>query len=88
MQECERKLENIATNFQVALERQTAAIMNSMQKMMETMFTYLINLLEISKQSSSPDRKTRASLMQQKFDASVPGGSHNIDDTSNNIDIG
>ncbi|GFT57511.1 hypothetical protein TNCV_803681 [Trichonephila clavipes] len=46
MQEFEKKLESILAKFQVAIERQTAAIMNSIQNIMDTMFSRLVNVLE------------------------------------------
>ncbi|GFX47895.1 hypothetical protein TNCV_4792751 [Trichonephila clavipes] len=59
IQEFEKKLENIVENFQAALEKQTTAIMNSMQIMIESMFKHLIEIIEISKQPSSRIKKKR-----------------------------
>ncbi|GFS97566.1 hypothetical protein TNCV_4488181 [Trichonephila clavipes] len=87
MQEFEKKLENIVANFQTALEKQTTAIMNSVQTMLESMFKHLVNIIEISKQPSSPNRKKKANLPQQKFDIAVPSLSHDKDNSYNNIDI-
>ncbi|GFW13430.1 uncharacterized protein TNCV_1879321 [Trichonephila clavipes] len=90
MQEFEKKkkLENIVANFQTALEKQTTAIMNSVQTMLESMFKHLVNIIEISKQPSSRNRKKKANLLQQKFDIAVPSLSPDKDNSYNNIDIG
>ncbi|GFX84694.1 hypothetical protein TNCV_725011 [Trichonephila clavipes] len=74
--------------LRTALEKQTTAIMNSVQTMLESMFKHLVNIIEISKQPSSPNRKKKANFPQQKFDMAVPSFSHDKDNLYNNIDIG
>ncbi|GFW17927.1 RNase H domain-containing protein [Trichonephila clavipes] len=71
MEEFEKKLENIVANFQTALEKQTAAIMNSVQTMLESVFKHLVNIIEISKQPSSPNKEKKANIPQQKFDIAL-----------------
>ncbi|GFX86641.1 hypothetical protein TNCV_1408401 [Trichonephila clavipes] len=74
--------------LRTALEKQTTAIMNSVQTMLESMFKHLVNIIEISKQPSSSNREKKANLPQQKFDIAVPSLSQDKDNSYNSIDIG
>ncbi|GFS85272.1 uncharacterized protein TNCV_75291 [Trichonephila clavipes] len=59
----DKKFEKMMTAFQTVVEKQTAFLMEILQKSMETMLSQVCSIVDSTTRSSSPGRKKRASDM-------------------------
>ncbi|GFV79991.1 hypothetical protein TNCV_1182801 [Trichonephila clavipes] len=57
------KFEKMMTAFQTVVEKQTAFLMEILQKSMETMLSQVCSIVDLTTRSSPPGRKKRASDM-------------------------
>ncbi|GFU76016.1 hypothetical protein TNCV_3801991 [Trichonephila clavipes] len=59
----DKKFEKMMTAFQTVVEKQTAFLMEILQKSMETMLSQVCSIVDSTTRSSPPGRKKRASDM-------------------------
>ncbi|GFU69481.1 hypothetical protein TNCV_318761, partial [Trichonephila clavipes] len=59
----DKKFEKMMTAFQTVVEKQTAFLMEILQKSMETMLSQVCSIVDSTARSSPPGRKKRASDM-------------------------
>lgn len=55
----DKKFEEMMIHFQTILEKQTAFLMETLQKTVETMFSHICTIIDSTTRSTSPDRKKR-----------------------------